>query len=132
MKTAAIVLLGGLFAFTLACGYSSKAPATQPGVTPAVNQLVPDVANAGAPAFTLTVNGSGFSTAATINWNGAAQNTTHVSASQLTTIIGASDIAKAGTVTISVTNPATPGTGGMYGTGGTLAETSNVMNFTVN
>jgi hypothetical protein len=132
MRIASIVLLGGLVVFALGCGYSSKAPTPQPGVTPAIAQLVPAGANAGAPAFTLTVNGSSFSTTATINWNGAAQNTTHVSASELTTIISASDIAKASTVPVSVTNPATPGMGGIYGTGGTQAETSNVMNFAVN
>jgi len=132
MRIASMVLLGGLAAFTLGCGYGSKTPTPQPGVTPAIVQLVPDGANAGAPAFTLTVNGSSFSSTATINWNGAAQNTTHVSASQLSTIIAASDIAKAGTVPVSVTNPATAGMGGIYGTGGTQAETSNVMNFAVN
>lgn len=132
MKTAQIALLGGLIAFTLACGsYSSKTSTPQPGVMPAITQLVPDSANAGAPAFNLTVNGSSFATTATINWNGTAQTTTYVSASQLTAMISASDVATAGTVPVSVTNAGTPGMG-MYGTGSTQAETSNVMNFTIN
>jgi hypothetical protein len=130
MKTAQIVLLGGLIAFTLACGYSSKTSTPQPGVMPAITQLMPASANAGAPAFNLIVNGSNFASGATINWNGTAQTTTYVSANQLTTMISASDIATAAAVPVSVTNPGTPGMG-TYGMGATLAETSNAMNFTI-
>jgi hypothetical protein len=54
-----------------------------------------------------------------------------VSASQLTAIIPASSISTAATVTVTVTNPGTAGTGA-YGSGGTLAETSNAMSFTIN
>jgi hypothetical protein len=79
----------------------------------------------------LTVNGSDFSSKATINWNGTAQTTTYVSASQLTATIAASDIATPATVPITVTNPAISGTG-IYNSGATLAETSSAMNFTVN
>ena len=131
MKNVKIALLSGLIAFTLACGYSAKTSTPQPGLMPAIAQLMPDNANAGAPAFNLTVNGSNFAATATINWNGMALNTTHVSANQLTTMISAADIATAGTVPVSVTNPGTPGMGS-YGTGGIQTETSNVMNFTIN
>jgi hypothetical protein len=126
------VLLAALVAFTLACGYSSKAttPPTA-GSTPAIDTLAPDNMNAGGAAFVLTVNGSNFSTKSTINWNGTAQTTTYVSTSQLTATISAADIANAATVPITVTNPATSGTG-IYGSGGTMAETSSAMNFTVN
>jgi hypothetical protein len=132
MKTLSTVLLAALCAFTLACGYSSKAttPATA-GAMPSITQLAPDNMNSGGAAFVLTVNGSDFSTKATINWNGTAQTTSYVSASQLTATISATDIANPATVPITVTNPATAGTG-IYGSGGTLAETSSPMNFTVN
>jgi hypothetical protein len=40
-------------------------------------------------------------------------------------------IASPATVQITVTNPGTPGTG-LYGGGGTLAETSAPMSFTIN
>ena len=68
-----------------------------------------------------------------VNWNGVAQtaNTTYVSGNQLTVAVPASAIATSGTITVTVTNPGTAGTG-MYGSGGTLAETSSPMNFTVN
>jgi len=132
MKTMSTVLLAALVAFTLACGYSSKAttPPTA-GAMPAIDTLAPDNMNAGGAAFVLTVNGSNFSTKSTINWNGTAQTTTYVSTSQLTATISAADIANAATVPITVTNPATTGMG-IYGSGGTMAETSSAMNFTVN
>jgi hypothetical protein len=134
MKTLSTVLLAALTAFTLACGYSSKAtmPA-QPGSMPAISALAPNTMTSRGPSFVLTVNGSNFSTNGTINWNGMAQTTTFVSANQLTATIVASDIATPATVAVTVTNPATSGMAmGMYGSGGTLAETSSAMNFTVN
>ena len=131
MKTMSTVLLATLVAFTLACGYSSKAAAPAVGAMPSIAALAPDNTNSGGPAFVLTVNGTSFSSKATINWNGTAQTTTFVSANQLTATIAATDIANPTTVPITVTNPATAGMG-MYGGGGTLAETSSAMNFTVN
>ncbi len=78
---------------------------------PLVNQpLVPAVAVPGGAAFTLTVNGTGFASAATVNWNGSPRATTFVSSSQLTAAINATDIAVAGTASVTVVNP-TPGGG---------------------
>jgi hypothetical protein len=132
MKNLLIVLLTALSAFTLACGYSSKAatPATA-GTMPAITVLNPENATHGEAAFVLTVTGTNFSTAAVINFNGMAQTTNQVSATQLTATIAAADVASAGTVPVTVTNPAIGGMG-VYGSGGTLAETSPAMNFTVN
>ena len=134
MKTLSTVLLAALTAFTLACGNSSQAtmPA-QPGSMPAISALAPNTMTSRGPSFVLTVNGSNFSTMGTINWNGTAQTTTCVSANQLTATIAASDIATPATVAVTVTNPATSGMAmGMYSSGGTMAETSSAMNFTVN
>ena len=58
-----------------------------------------------APAFTLTVNGTGFVIGATVRWNGAARTTTFVGSTQLTAAIPASDIAAAGTGQVTVVNP---------------------------
>lgn len=133
LKAVATTLLVALIALTAACGYSAKMAAPVAGSLPTIATLNPGSATAGAPAFTLTVNGTNFGTKATVNWNGAAQtaNTTFVSASQLTVALPASAIAAAGTVTVTVTNPGTPGTG-IYGTGATLPETSTPMDFMVN
>jgi hypothetical protein len=132
MKHSIVAALTLLTAFTLACGYSSKptTPATA-GTMPAISQLAPNAVNHGSAAFVLTVNGSNFSSTATVNFNGTTQTTTFVSGNQLMTTIPASAITDAGTVPVTVTNPATAGTGA-YGSGGTLAETSSAMNFTIN
>jgi hypothetical protein len=131
MKIAKAVFLAALLTVGLACGYSSKATtAPTAGTMPNITQLAPASMSSGSAAFTLTVNGTSFAGNATINWNGASQTTTSVAAgTQLMTTIPASAIATAGTASITVTNPGTAG--GMYG-GGTLAETSNSMTFTIN
>jgi IPT/TIG domain len=132
MKKHSAALLAVLAGLTLACGYSSKAttPAAA-GTMPSITELAPDSMTSGGAAFVLTVNGSNFSSSATINWNGTAQTTTHVSGNQLTATIAAEDIAAPATVPVTVTNPAVAGTGA-YGSGGTLAETSSPVNFTIN
>jgi hypothetical protein len=124
------ILLVALLAASMACGYSAKST-TPPaaGTTPNIAELAPDSMNSGGPAFVLTVNGTNFNNNATINWNGAAQTTTFVSAAQLTATISAADVASAGTVPVTVTNPGTAG--GVYG-GGTTSETSNSVTFTIN
>jgi len=129
MKTIHTILLGTLIATTLACGYSSKNNNTGTAM-PAIANLNPSSANAGAAAFMLTVNGSNFTSNAVVNWNSSAQTTTVVNGGQLTIAVPATAVANAGTIKISVTNPATTGSG-MYG-GGSPAQTSTAVNFTIN
>ncbi|MGD0696242.1 MAG: FG-GAP-like repeat-containing protein [Terriglobia bacterium] len=87
---------------------------------PLINQpLVPTAALPGGPDFTLTVNGTGFVSGANVKWNGAALATTLVSSSQLTAAVPASDIATAGTASVSVLN------------GGPGGAASNVVFFPV-
>src|SRR5262249_30979810 len=130
MKTANTILLGILIAITLACGYSSKNynNGTTGTSMPAIANLSPGSANAGDPAFMLTVNGSNFASKAVVNWNSAAQATTFVNGGQLTIAVPAAAVATAGTVKITVTNPAVTGSG-MYG--GSAAQTSSSVNFTI-
>src|ERR1700674_231273 len=91
-----------------------------PNPVPLINQpLVPTAASPGGPGFTLTLNGTGFVSGSVVNWNGSARTTTFVSTSQLTATLFASDIATAGTASVTVRNPS-PGGG-----------TSNVMFFDV-
>jgi hypothetical protein len=132
MKRYSAALLAMLAGLTLACGYSSKsATPAMAGTMPTIAELAPNAMNSSGAAFVLSVNGSDFSSAATVNWNGRAQTTTYVSASQLTATIAAADIATPAAVPITVTNPAIAGMGA-YGSGGTRAETSVPVNFTVN
>ena len=77
---------------------------------PSITSLSPSSRTAGGPAFTLTVNGSGYVSTSVVRWNGSDRTTTFVSSTQLTASITASDIATAGTATVTVFNP-TPGGG---------------------
>jgi type IV pilus biogenesis protein CpaD/CtpE len=130
MKSSKTILLAALLALGLGCGYSAKSttPAVA-GTMPTVSALAPSSVTAGSPSFVLTVNGTNFNGNAAINLNGTAQMTSHVSANQLTATVPAASVATAGTVTVTVTNPGIAG--GIYG-GGTAAETSNSMTFTIN
>ncbi len=67
-----------------------------------ITSLNPSIAQAGAPALTLTVNGTGFTAASTIQWNGVPLPTTFVGATQLTTTVAASLIAAQGTAAVTV------------------------------
>ena len=72
---------------------------------PVLQAISPSTAQAGGPAFTLTVTGTGFVSGAAVNWNGAARPTTFLSATQLTAQVTAADIAAAGTAQVTVTTP---------------------------
>src|SRR6267378_2597180 len=84
MKTVSVFLLAIL---SFGCGgYSSpKTPPVQAGAVPVVAAIVPNTANHGDPAFTLTVNGNTFNANAVVNWDGVAQtNTAQPAMNQLT------------------------------------------------
>src|SRR5580698_5425627 len=59
--------------------------------------LSPSTATVGGQGFTITANGSGFTTGALILWNGTALTTTLVSANQLAAPVPATDLTTAGT-----------------------------------
>jgi uncharacterized repeat protein (TIGR01451 family) len=77
-----------------------------PNPVPLLNlPLGPDAAAPGGAAFTLTVNGTGFVSGATVDWNGSPRTTTFISGHQLTATINAADIAAAKTASVTVVNP---------------------------
>jgi hypothetical protein len=82
----------------------------QTNPAPAITSLAPSTVTAGSAALTLTVNGTGFVNGSVVNWNGAARTTTFVSTTKLQASIAASDVAAAGSASITVFNPA-PGGG---------------------
>jgi hypothetical protein len=107
-----------LLASTLAsagCGYSSHNYMGGNGM-PAVTQLSPNATPAGGPAFTLTVDGTGFGTDSLVYWGTTPRTTTYVSASKVTAVITDIDIMNVGTVQVYVH------------TGG---ANSNAMTFTI-
>jgi len=86
---------------------------------PTLTAISPATAQAGGAGFTLTLTGTNFANNAVVQWNGAPKATTFVNSNKLTATILASDIATAGTRSVTVINPP-PGGG-----------TSNTANFTV-
>ena len=75
---------------------------------PTISSLSPASATAGGPAFTLTVNGSGFLEGSTVQWNGSPLATNYFSDTQLTASVAASLIASQGSASVTVVNPGRP------------------------
>ena len=100
-------------------GASQSSNNPPPSPTPTITAITPNGAIAGGAAFTLTINGTNFVAASTVNFGGAAPATTFVSSTQLNAAIAASSIESTGMLAVTVTNPA-PGGG-----------TSNAANFTI-
>jgi hypothetical protein len=67
--------------------------------------LVPSSISPGGDEFTLTVNGTGFSSTATVNFDGAALETTFVNQGQLQAAVPAASVASPATHSITVVNP---------------------------
>ncbi len=86
----------------------------QPNVSnpvPVIGSISPAYASAGSSAFTLTVKGSGFISSSTVYWGTTALSTTYGSATQLTALVPASDIATANTAYAITVQTPTPGGG---------------------
>ncbi len=103
MCLAASILLTG-------CGGSSKSTGTTPPPTPAtvtVTSISPTTAAAGSGPLTLTVNGTGFLSTTTVQVGAVAEPTTYVSATQVTAVIPASQIASGAQLTVIALNGST-------------------------
>lgn len=101
-------------------GTSAARTFTINNLVPMLGTSTPKQSCAGDSAFTLTVNGSNYSSTSVVRWNGANRATTYVSGTQLNALIPAEDVASAGTASVTVWTPA-PGGG-----------TSNAVTYTVN
>lgn len=102
----ALIVVAGVLTIT-ACDYGANGcgvGGTCNVLTPTITSLSPSSTVAGGPNFTLTVNGTDFNTYSDVYWNGAKRNTTFVSASQLSALIGALDITASATVPVTVVN----------------------------
>jgi len=104
----------GVQAFTI------TPPPPPPNPAPVLSSLIPSSATVGGSSFTLTLNGSNFISSSVVRWNGNARTTFFASSTTLTAAIPASDIAGAGSATVTVFNPS-PGGG-----------TSSGQTFTIN
>ena len=93
-----------------------SANAVQNNPSPTITSITPDSAVQGSPAVTVTINGTGFTTASTVN---GGLPVTYISSTQLRTVIPVSVLNQDQSYKIAVANPA-PGGG-----------TSNSVRFTV-
>jgi hypothetical protein len=102
-------LIGSLLALLLAVPIFAAPPVT-PNPVPVLYPITPAATIPGGAAYTLTVNGFGFVSGSTVDWNGTALATTFVSSSKLSATVPATSIATPNTATITVVSPA-PGGG---------------------
>lgn len=72
---------------------------------PVLTAIAPSSAIVGGPAITAQVYGTNFQGGATVQWNGTALTTTPVSATQLSVSLPASNFAKVGTASVTVSTP---------------------------
>src|SRR5262249_31661294 len=89
---------------------SATLPFTVNNPAPSLTSISPSTVSPGSAGFTLTLTGSSFVSGSVVQVNGAGRTTTFVSGTQLTAAIPASDVAGAGSLSITVVNP-TPGGG---------------------
>jgi IPT/TIG domain-containing protein/WD40 repeat protein len=113
--TAGLVLAIGLLA---SCGGVINLP------RPVIDTLNPSSVAAGATTFTLAVMGKGFAPSSAILFNGFPRQTIFLSENELTMLVNPSDIATAGTITITVFTPA-PGGGASNSVTLTINATSS-------
>lgn len=94
-----------LLALALAGASRRNQPRANPIAPKAVlNGLAPDAIAAGAPGFTLTVNGGFFTKSSIVQWNGQARPTTVVNDTVLRAEIRAGDISSPGGASVTVLN----------------------------
>jgi YVTN family beta-propeller protein len=98
------------WAVSVAAGDTHSLGISSSNPVPTITSISPGSRTAGQPAFTLTVNGTHFVAASRVKWNTSTLTTTYVSSTKLTASVPASNIASAGTASITVFNPA-PGGG---------------------
>ncbi len=87
-------------------GTSAAAGFQVVSAAPVLTTLDPSTLRAGAMSFALKITGSRFLPGATVHWAGEPRATTFVSDTQLVAAISSSDVARAGGVDVSVSNPA--------------------------
>jgi hypothetical protein len=90
-------------------GLSNPLTFTVNNPIPVVNSLYPASKNAGRPAFTMVVYGTGFTGSSVVRFNGSDRVTTFVSSTKLRVAVLAADIASSGIKSITVFNPTPAG-----------------------
>ncbi|MGH9800537.1 MAG: IPT/TIG domain-containing protein, partial [Blastocatellia bacterium] len=91
------------------CSKSGTIIVTGNYAQPTISQLSPSTTFVAQP-FTLTITGTGFSSASVAHWNGSPRTTIFISNTQLALAVSVGDLAAVGSVSITVVNPS-PGGG---------------------
>ena len=89
---------------------SGTGTASANNAVPQITRVSPVSIAPGAAATTLTVQGTGFNSSSVVNWNGSPRATSYSNPGRAITTISSTDLAKAGSVSVTVSNP-TPGGG---------------------
>ncbi len=76
---------------------------------PVLTSIAPNTAIQGSASLNLSVAGSGFNSASVVQWGSAALVTTYVSATSLTAIVPAADLAMATAASVTIVNAAPDG-----------------------
>jgi hypothetical protein len=76
-----------------------------PSQTPVLTSVTPSSIVAGSPDTTIIIDGTGLVTGSTVQWNGTNLPTSPYFAGSLTAVVPASDLATAGTASVTVSSP---------------------------
>jgi polysaccharide biosynthesis protein PslG len=107
---ATIIVLLGLSVGCSSMGFVGTTSAGNNNQVPVISGVSPASVMAGTTSQVLTVSGSGFLPTSSVNFGSSAHAATYVSATQLKITLATSDLSTAGSVQVTVTNPA-PGGG---------------------
>ncbi len=88
--------------------FTITGPANLAPTLAAVSPVSPTSANAGGPAFELTINGSDFVPTSSVMWNATSLAVSFINSGQLVAWVPASLIAASGNVNVTVVNPPPP------------------------
>lgn len=123
-KLGSLVLLAAILLGLNACGNNDPRECLS---FPHILSISPNATTAGGSDFTITVTGNSFYVNSVVQWNESNRQTTVVSATELTAVITADDIANAGTAYVRVETPLTFHAGNLYCSGD-----SGSLQFTIN
>jgi hypothetical protein len=123
MKKISVLLL---IILAVGCGYTKPSNSMGSGAAPVITNLMPNSTMMPGQAFTLTVNGSNFTSGSVIYWGMTPKATTFMTAGQLTASITSTDTACS--MTPCTVQVYVRTSGGVYGGG----VNSNMMSFTIN
>jgi uncharacterized protein (TIGR03437 family) len=121
-----MISIGGVASNTVTIAVGPLATNPEPSIT----SLSPPSAPAGSGPVTLTIIGSGLIASSSVTFNGVLHTASFVGASQLTTTLGAADLAMAGSFPVVVTNPP-PGGGASSAVNFTATAIPQITNFPV-